>query len=107
MNAFDRLRALNAKRCERFYHPVEQLSNCEWMNCVHGETGELAHLFKDALNGAPVGNDAIAGEIADVIIYLDLLAAANGIDLGRAVQDKFNEVNGRVGFQEKLEFGHA
>lgn len=35
-------------------------------------------------------------EIADVIIYLDLLAASQGIDLDEVVREKFNIVSRRV-----------
>jgi NTP pyrophosphatase (non-canonical NTP hydrolase) len=37
--------------------------------------------------------DVIADELADLVIYADLLAARLGIDLGQSVQDKFNAVS--------------
>jgi NTP pyrophosphatase (non-canonical NTP hydrolase) len=48
-------------------------------------------------------NKQIADELADVVTYLDLLAAVLGVDLGQAVADKFNEVSIRVGFPERLD----
>lgn len=39
---------------------------------------------------------AIADEIADTVIYADLLAARRGIDLGNAVITKFNTVSKRA-----------
>jgi NTP pyrophosphatase (non-canonical NTP hydrolase) len=44
----------------------------------------------------------LAEEIADVVIYADLLANHYGIDLGRAVVQKFNEVSVGNGFPERL-----
>ena len=41
--------------------------------------------------------EAIGKELADVQVYLDLLALKVGVDLGRATMDKFNEVSVRVG----------
>jgi hypothetical protein len=45
----------------------------------------------------------VADELADVLTYLDLLAAALGVDLGRAAVEKFNEVSVRVGFPDRIE----
>jgi len=42
-------------------------------------------------------------ELADVLTYLDLLAATLGVDLGRAAAQKFNEVSERVGFPDRIE----
>jgi hypothetical protein len=56
---------------------------------------------KDAL--APLADVSLsraivlADELADVLTYLDLLAATLGVDLGRAAAQKFNEVSERVG----------
>jgi hypothetical protein len=44
----------------------------------------------------------IAKEAADVAIYLDLFCEAHGIDLGAAIEAKFNEVSRRNGFPEQL-----
>ena len=44
----------------------------------------------------------LAEEIADVVIYADLLANHYGIDLGQAVVEKFNKVSEANGFPERL-----
>jgi NTP pyrophosphatase (non-canonical NTP hydrolase) len=49
----------------------------------------------------------IGKELADVIIYADLLAARLGIDLGIAVANKFNEVSERVRSDITLSLEHA
>ena len=41
-------------------------------------------------------------ELADTVAYADLLAQYYGIDLGRAVREKFNHVTERAGFPERL-----
>jgi NTP pyrophosphatase (non-canonical NTP hydrolase) len=45
----------------------------------------------------------LAEEIADVVIYADLLANHYGIDMGKAVLEKFNKVSIGNGFPERLE----
>ncbi len=80
------------------------------MTAVTGELGELASLLKmrnrerDGLPGNKFSpsDKQIADELADVLTYLDLLAAALGVDLGRAAAEKFNEVSERVGFPDRL-----
>lgn len=94
-------------------------SPAQWLQAVVGELGEYANIRKKFERGdltfeqyAPMA----AKELADVQIYLDLLAQraldydertddqqpsrivhALGIDLGAAVVAKFNEVSVRVG----------
>lgn len=43
---------------------------------------------------------ALASEIADITIYLDLLAQKNGIDIDEAVKEKFNQVSDEMGCPE-------
>lgn len=45
----------------------------------------------------------IAGEAADVQIYLDLLAQRCGFSLAQAVIDKYNAVSVKYGFPDRLE----
>jgi NTP pyrophosphatase (non-canonical NTP hydrolase) len=44
----------------------------------------------------------IADELADTLIYLDLLAQRLGVDLAAAVVSKFNAVSEKYGFPERL-----
>ena len=44
----------------------------------------------------------LANEIADVTLYLDLLADHYGIDVEAAIRRKFNIVSERQGFPERL-----
>jgi NTP pyrophosphatase (non-canonical NTP hydrolase) len=109
---FDAFRAANVARCLK-WHPegLESWSPSDWLTAVTGELGELASLLKmrnrerDGLPGNKFSptQKQIADELADVLTYLDLLAATLGVDLGRAAVQKFNEVSERVGFPDRIE----
>lgn len=109
--SFNRFREINVIRCNR-WHPqgIESWTPSDWLTAVCGELGELASLLKmrnrerDGLPGNKFSptKEQIADEIADVLTYLDLLAASMGIDLGAATVEKFNRVSERVGFPERL-----
>jgi len=103
--SFYRLRKQNIKRCEDVFHPVNSWSPTDWATAMAGECGEACNEIKKLrrLDGADNNIDTpekraqlrqkTANELADLIIYADLLAARMGIDLGQAVIDKFNEVS--------------
>ena len=75
----------------------------DWMCAVTGEVGELASKLKRIRRRVVVRNKSLpsqadlAEEIADIIIYLDLLASFLGIDTSTAVRDKFNSVSKEIG----------
>lgn len=72
----------------------------EWCGACLGELGELANLLKKLRRGDVTLDEirgAVADEIADVLIYLDLLAFQVGVDTTRATIDKFNRTSERVG----------
>ena len=75
-------------------------SRAEWLEAVVGELGEYANESKKYrrgdLNAAEFKTKATK-ELADVVIYIDILAMQLGIDLGQAVMEKWNEVSRRVG----------
>lgn len=75
-------------------------SPADWMTATVGELGELANVMKKFRRGDLTASEfklKAAQELADTQIYLDLLAANLGIDLGLAVRDTFNKVSLRVG----------
>jgi NTP pyrophosphatase (non-canonical NTP hydrolase) len=113
---FATLRRQNEARARR-WHPGfpedDDWNGADWSNAMCGEAGEAANVVKKLRrhetghHGARDGDeahlhDALADELADVIIYVDLLAAKYGIDLAVAVASKFNEVSARQGFPERL-----
>ena len=111
---FDQLRAVNVPRCEK-WHPPESLpwSLADWSNALCGEAGEHANVIKKirrqetgAVNkGDPTMEELKAmamEELADVVIYADLMAKQLGGDLGQAIKAKFNKVSEKYGFPERL-----
>lgn len=71
-----------------------------WLQAVVGELGEYANLRKKVERGDLTMQDArplLADELADVVIYLDILAHQLGVDLGEAVMNKWNRTSKKVG----------
>tara|TARA_R100001143_G_scaffold35943_1_gene33528 strand:- start:3886 stop:4218 length:333 start_codon:yes stop_codon:yes gene_type:complete len=100
---FAKLRTMNTARCEQCFHPCDDWSETDWATAVAGEVGEACNLIKKRRRGEDISDRKIARELADVVIYLDLLADRMGIDLGDAVAEKFNVVSKRVGSDIELE----
>jgi NTP pyrophosphatase (non-canonical NTP hydrolase) len=109
---FDEFRTANVARSLKWHSKgLESWSPSDWLTAVTGELGELASLLKmrnrerDGLPGNKFSptNHQVADELADVLTYLDLLAATLGVDLGRAAVQKFNEVSERIGFPDRIE----
>lgn len=100
----------NRMRCESltgFNHTLGSWSLSDWMTATVGELGEAANVAKKlnrVRDGIP-GNDkteaelraALADEIADTFIYLDLLSQSQGINLADAVRRKFNRTSAKIG----------
>lgn len=102
---FDLLRHVNVARCEEVFHEIDDWSPTDWACALAGEAGEACNEVKKLrrLDGADRSADtrerrvalalAIGEELADTVIYADLLAARLGIDLGEAIRAKFNAVS--------------
>lgn len=110
----------NAARCRR-WHPdgSEPWTLADWSNAMCGEAGEAANVIKklrrlETGTAQPTSPDdrrvlaKQAGlEIADTVIYADLLAQEltrryGGYDLSNLIVTKFNAVSHREGFPEQL-----
>lgn len=98
---FNTLRNGNIERLTR----TEKFKECrtwtraEWLQALVGEVGELANYFKKIDRGDYTLAEKqvdVAKELADIQIYLDLLAYKCGVNLGEATVEKFNEVSRRV-----------
>ena len=107
---FKTLRAGNLKRLPLFKdakgrtcHAEEDGSDwnpSQWLQAVVGELGEYANLRKKVERGDMTIDEArpmLADELADVVIYLDILAAQLGVNLGEAVMSKWNRTSEKVG----------
>lgn len=107
---FNTLRRANRKRLPLFKdakgrrcHAQDDGSDwspAQWLQAVTGELGEYANLRKKVERGDLTIDEAapaLADELADVVIYLDILASQLGIELGEAVMSKWNRTSERVG----------
>jgi len=68
-------------------------SPASWLQAVIGELGEYANLRKKVERGdftLAQAKKKLGSELADVVIYLDILATQLGIDLGEAVMETWN-----------------
>lgn len=75
----------------------------DWITAICGELGEAANFIKKKKRGDEgVGISDIVKELADVIIYTDILLQMYHYDTGAVVVSKFNEVSDRVGSSIKL-----
>lgn len=110
---FAELRGANLSRCAR-WHPrgLTEWSLSDWGVATAGEMGEALNVVKklnrerDGIAGNTSSVEELkaqlADEIADVAIYLDIMAASEGIDLAEAIARKFNRTSEKVGFPERL-----
>ena len=113
---FDELRLKNVARCQSptgFNHKIDSWSTSDWMVALVGEVGEAANIIKK-LNRI---RDSVAlkkdlpsemlrvelrKELADAQIYLDLLTASLGFNLGEITRHKFNLTSDEVGSKIRL-----
>lgn len=105
---FSDLRVANVRRGEEILRPLRSWSPAEWAYTVAGKcrkacgTVERLRRIDDGTNtekDPQIRRDAIkriADELADTVIYIDLLAARFEIDLGSAVERKFNMASDRM-----------
>lgn len=110
---FVKLNIANYKRSQKWHGAgTGNWSTSDWGIALGGEVGEALNVIKK-LNRARdsiVGNDKdvnelyadLGEELADVMIYLDLLASYSGINLEEEVIKKFNKVSDKNGFDIKL-----
>jgi NTP pyrophosphatase (non-canonical NTP hydrolase) len=108
------LRMANVKRCEEVFHPLHSWTPTDWACAMAGEAGEACNAVKKLrrlADGTNTAKDpqteaealkAIGSELADTIIYIDLLAARLGLDLSYEVECKFNEVSQRMNSSVRL-----
>ena len=114
-SSFDEIRAQNVSRALKWHNGnLLDWSPLEWAGAMCGEAGEAANVAKKLkrLDTKIIGGldesdksrliQKLADEIADVFLYLDLLAACYDIDMELAIRKKFNEVSDRHEFSERL-----
>ena len=74
----------------------------DWGCALAGEVGELCNLIKKVRRNQNIRVSHLAQELADVVIYADLLAAKLGIDLGEAVRLTFNNKSDELNLPVKF-----
>lgn len=103
----------NRLRCESpdgFGKPVGHWSLSDWFTAAMGELGEAANVAKKLnriRDGIPGNGDVteyelrqcLADEIADTVIYLDLLAQSEGLLLSTIVANKFDRTSAKIGYE--------
>jgi len=95
---FSALRKANYERCVTSYkHAIDDWSPTDWACATAGEVGELCNLIKKLRRGEDIPLEDVGREMADVVIYLDLLAARMGLKLDEVVVGKFNESSKKIG----------
>ncbi len=99
---FSELRLHNVARCVACFHPLESWSETDWATAAAGEMGEMCNFIKKRRRGEVVNPLEVAKEMADIVTYLDLLAARMGIDLGAVVRIKFNQISAECGYNAGL-----
>ena len=99
---FRDLQEANGLRCESVFHGIMEWSPTDWACAMAGECGEACNLIKKLRRGDSVRVENIGKELADIVIYADLLAARLGLSLETCVRDKFNEVSHRRNYAGRL-----
>lgn len=113
---FQRLREINWRRSAQWMHGNNHIwTLSDWFVALTGEVGEAANIVKklnrhrDNLIGNKPGEkspeelkEKLADELGDIQLYLDLTAAAAGVDLEEATRRVFNRKSAELGFEERL-----
>jgi NTP pyrophosphatase (non-canonical NTP hydrolase) len=117
---FDKFSSKNLERAKRWHDgDIKNWSLSDWLMAMAGEAGEACNAGKKVrrieehipnLNEAPsrqlsdMGQalDKVLEELADTVIYCDLVAHRLGANLEDAIKEKFNRTSVLYGFPEQL-----
>lgn len=108
----DAFSAENRTRCEApdgFNHPLQAWSLSDWMTAALGELGEAANIAKklnrvrDGIRGNTESEaelrERFGNEVADTLIYLDLLVQSQGLRLAEIVRQTFDAKSATIGYR--------
>lgn len=107
MTHLSTLRCANYSRNQE-WDPAGSITLAYRGNELAGEVGEACNIIKKlerqrlGLRGSRATKEALAGELADVLICLDLIAMQADIDLDEALRVKFNAVSEKLGLATRL-----
>lgn len=102
---FQLLKKANQERMaatEAYKKCREEWTLADWSNAIAGETGEMCNWVKKIRRGDNIDVKEVGKELADIVIYADLLADKLGLDLETCIREKFNEVSERVHSSVKI-----
>jgi NTP pyrophosphatase (non-canonical NTP hydrolase) len=99
---FGQLRKANIERLKEIHRATLDWTIGDWGCAAAGEMGELCNFLKKVRRGEEIACRDVADEIADVIVYLDIIAHQFNIDLGGAVRTKFNATSDKYGSPTKI-----
>ncbi len=121
MLSFSWFSEINLRRAKRWHRgDIAMWSVSDWLMAMAGEAGEACNAGKKLLRiegmidnksvdpdrqltDSEDAKDKIAEELADTVIYCDLVASRIGRNLQAAIIKKFNETSERYKFPERLE----
>ncbi len=89
----DDLRKANLERLPLLHSKTQKWTEMEWACAAAGEMGELCNAVKKARRDRASNEEEIGEEIADVIIYLDIIASFRGLKLVDLIRYKFNKTS--------------
>lgn len=105
----------NANRCNESYHPIAEWTLMDWAASMAGECGEACNVAKKIRrlqeNPSDLPHDCVdyaalrmelADEIADAVIYADLLCSRVGINMAHAICRKFNRTSLQINSNRRL-----
>lgn len=113
---FTKLRVANFARLPHFKNNLGEPAHSkpdgsdwslnDWAVAMGGECGEALEVCKKLRRGDYSldgdGRERLADEIADMVIYADILAAQAGIDLGEATRKKWNKTSAKIGYEGRI-----
>ena len=103
-----KLREANAARQDEWENATDKLSLSYLGNALAGELGEACNIIKKiereqiGLRGSRASVEALGEELADVVIYMDLLCTKCNIDLAEAIKSKFNKTSEKYGLGTRI-----
>lgn len=105
------LRAANLAR-QSYWGGSQNWTLADWSNALAGEVGEACNVVKKIRRPqlGTTGNSEdvpsyyrqLESEIGDILIYLDLLAAAAELDLSQCLKRAFNEKSEKLGMPVRI-----
>lgn len=97
------IRQANLARQDEYQYAAEKPTQLFWATAIAGEVGELCNFIKKEFRDGVDNQKAIEKELADILTYLDLLAASRNINLASVYAEKFNAVSEKLNLQTKIQ----